>query len=129
MRKASSRQLQHNQDAQSAVMGDLCNIYRLTFVTGTYSDDESYTTSGTFNVPCGIHFENGQVRQVQGNEQVLLLDYDVMLRLSASQTVLMSDDIQLVEKGEFVISGTFQPSSQPTVNSSVQHVPLKRKVV
>lgn len=114
---------------QEGVFNDLCNIYQVFFVTGSMSDDETYVTSGTMNIPCSIEFNNGRFRQMRDNPQLLILDYDVMLTVSADVPVRSDSDIVLVEKGQFLVSGTFQPSSQPTVTSVVQHIQLKRRAV
>lgn len=125
MKKLKPRDYSRLASVQADAMNDLCNITHVTFSSGTYSTQGTETRVMVSGVPCGIDFTNGQVVQ---RGQALLVDYDAILRLSASQSVLLTDEIQLVEKGEFVISGTFRPSSQPTVNSSVQKVPLVRVV-
>lgn len=114
------------KQVQAAVMDDLCHIYRVSRSSGTYSTQITETRtlvhSGT---PCGIQFTNGQT--VRGG-QVQFVEYDAILRVVDGITVLMTDEIELVEKGEFQISGTFKPFSHPKVNSSVQKVQLKRQV-
>jgi hypothetical protein len=74
-------------------------------------------------VACGFMFTNNGIRQ---SNQLSLVEYDALLRLPDDQPVLITDEIQLLEKGEFMVSGTFRPASQPVVNSSVQYVQLKR---
>jgi hypothetical protein len=59
---------------------------------------------------------------------MVLVEYDVILRLLSSQIVNLSDNIALVEKGVTAVSGTFVPFSTPVVNSTVQHVQLVRKM-
>lgn len=76
-------------------------------------------------VPCGFDFTNGQLRQ---GSQVLLVEYDAVLRLPSNQPLLITDEVLLIEKGVTVVSGTFTPVSYPTVNSSVQKVNLRRVV-
>lgn len=108
---------------QVASMGDLCNIYHVSLVSGTYGNTETRTlfASGT---ACGIKFTNNTVRE---NRQVQFVDYDAVLRLVNDIPIGMTDEIELVEKGAFLISGTFKPYSAPTVNSTIQHVTLKRQ--
>jgi hypothetical protein len=124
MKKISTAQLQQNQRFQLDAMDDLCHIQRITLSSGTYGntvETRIYAASGT---PCGIQFTNGQVKQ---SGQIMFVDYDCILRIVDNISVLMTDEIVLVEKGEFQISGTFKPYAAPTVNSSVQHVQLKRQ--
>jgi hypothetical protein len=118
---ALNRLKQHQND----VMDDRCNIVHITRSSGTYSTQSTETRSMVSGVACGIQFTNGQMRQ---GSQVLVVDYDAVLRLPASQTILLSDEVQLIEKGDYLISGTFKPTSYPTVSSSVQRVLLKRTV-
>ena len=125
MKAPSGRVLNKIQQIQADTMDDRCNIVHLTFSSGTYSTQGTETRVMVSGVACGIDFTDGQIME---RGQVLLVDYDAILRLSASQSVLLTDEIQLMEKGEFLISGTFKPSSQPVVSSSVQHVQLKRVV-
>lgn len=125
MKKLQTGDYSRLASVQADAMNDLCNITHITFSSGTYSTQGTEARVMVSGVPCGINFTSGRVVQ---RGQVLLVDYDAILRLSDSQPVLLTDEIQLVEKGEFVISGTFKPYSQPTVNSSVQKVPLKRVV-
>lgn len=126
MRKQSANELGRLASVQSEAMNDLCNIYQVSFASGTYgtqiTETRSFRHSGT---PCGIEFTDGQV---QRRNEVAFVEYDCILRLSDATPVLMSDEIDLVEKGEFLISGTFKPASYPVVSSSVQHVKLKRIV-
>jgi hypothetical protein len=125
MKKLQTGDYSRLASVQADAMNDLCNITHLTFSSGTYSTQGTETRVMVSGVPCGIDFTGGNVVQ---RGQVLLVDYDAILRLSASQSILLTDEVQLIEKGEFVISGTFKPSSQPIVNSSVQKVQLKRVV-
>jgi len=125
MRKLQAGELSRLQSVQAQAMNDVCNITQRTFVSGAYSDDETFTTTVISGVPCGIKFTNGQLTS---HGQVVLLDYDVVIRLSSAQPVGIDDLIDLVEKGTTVVSGTFIPYDSPTVNSSVQHVRLKRKI-
>lgn len=115
--------LQRLKNYQAETMDDRCNIVRVSFSSGTYSTQGTETRTMVSGVACGIEFTGGQIKQ---GGQVLLVDYDARLRLRADQPVFITDEIQLIEKGEFIVSGTFRPYSQPVVNSTVQHVPLKR---
>jgi hypothetical protein len=123
VKKLTARDTSRLASVQLDAMNDLCNISHIARSSGTYSTQGTETRTTISNIPCGIDFTNGQVRQ---GGQVLVVDYDAILRISATQTVLPSDEIQLLEKGTFTISGTFKPHSQPTVNSGVQLVPIKR---
>jgi hypothetical protein len=125
MKRISTAQIQRNQGLQSDAMDDLCNIIHISLSSGTYSTQGTETHSMISGTPCGIHFTGGQVVE---RGQTLFVEYDAILRLPAAQSVLLSDEVQLIEKGEFLISGTFNVYSQPTVSSSVQHVPLKRAI-
>jgi len=125
MRLPSDAETNKKKQAQLSNMDDLCNISHVSRSSGTYGTQISETRTTVSNIPCGIDFTNGRIRQ---GSQVLVVDYDAILRISASQTVLLSDEIQLIEKGNIQISGTFKPNSQPTVNSTVQLIPIKRIV-
>lgn len=125
MKKLIANELSRLGLVQSEAMNDRCNIIHVTYSSGTYSTKGTESRSMVSGVACGIQFTNGQIRQ---GTQALVVDYDAVLRLPASQTVLLSDEIELVEKGDYLISGTFKPYSQPVVSSSVQHVQLKRVV-
>jgi hypothetical protein len=125
MKKISTAQLQRNQRFQLDAMDDLCNVYRVGFATGTtYPNTVKVRTAVYSNLPCGIHFTNGQVKQ---GGQVMFVDYDCILRIVDNVTILTDYEVDLVEKGEFLVSGTFKPNSAPTVNSSVQNLQLKRQ--
>lgn len=125
MRLVSTAELTKLQSEQSDAMQDLCHIHHISHSSGTYGTKIAENRTSVTGVACGIDFTDGSVRQ--GN-QVLVVDYDAILRLPASQTILLSDDIELIEKGEYLISGTFKPASQPVVTSTVQHIQLKRVV-
>ncbi len=125
MKKLLLRDFSRLANTQLESMNDLCNIRHISFSSGTYSTSVTETYSSVTGVVCGIDFTNGKLDQ---RGQVIFVDYDAVLRLPASQYVAINDDIELIEKGEFMISGTFKPFSEPTVNSSAQHVPLKRSV-
>jgi hypothetical protein len=109
---------------QASVMDDLCNIYRITTVSGTYGNVTSQRTLYASGVACGIRMTNGTIVE---RGQVRFVDYDAMLRIVDTIPILTTDEIEPIKKGEFQISGTFKPYSAPTVNSSVQHVQLKRQ--
>jgi hypothetical protein len=123
MPKPSDAALARLQRHQNGVMDDLCCIVHVSRSSGTYSTQSTETRTMVSGVACGIQFTNGQLKQ---GSQVLLIEYDAILRLPSSQPVLITDEIQLIEKGVTVISGTFRPVSYPVVSSSVQHVNLKR---
>jgi hypothetical protein len=123
MRLPSDAETNKKKVAQESNMDDLCNIVHVTRSSGTYSPKGTETRTMVSGVACGIDFTNGVVRQ--GN-QVLVVDYDAVLRIPATYSILPSDEIQLIEKGNYQVSGTFKPNSQPTVSSSVQKVELKR---
>lgn len=109
---------------QNEVMDDLCNIYHVSLSSGTYGNTVEARDIFVSGVPCGIKFTNGQV---VSRGQVMLVDYDVVLRIADDIPVLTTDEFDLVQKGDFVVSGTFNVYSAPVVNSSVQHVNLKRQ--
>jgi hypothetical protein len=108
---------------QTTAMGDLCNIYAVSRSSGTYGTHETETSSIASGVACGFYFTGGRTIQ-RGN--LLLVDYDVLLRLPAGQVISIDYEVELIEKGQVLVSGTFRPFSQPTFNSTVQHVALKR---
>lgn len=110
---------------QASVMDDLCNIYRVTLVSGTYGTNVESRSVLSTGVACGIEFTNGKIVQ---RGQAIFVDYDAILRIADTVPLLMTDEIELIEKGEFLISGTFKPNSAPTVSSSVQHIQLKRQM-
>lgn len=111
---------------QADVMDDKCVIYHVSFSSGTYSTKATETrTLFASGVACGVKFTNNQVVQ---HGQAMFVEYDAVLRVSSDRPIAMTDEILLVEKGEFVISGTFKPFSQPVVNSTVQKIQLKRVV-
>lgn len=124
MKRVSTSQIQRNQSLQTDAMDDLCHIAHITRSSGTYSTQSTETRSLVTGVACGIQFTNGQIKQ---GGQVLLVDYDAVLRLPANQPIFVTDEIELVEKGEYVVTGTFRPASNPVVNNSVQRVQLKRQ--
>lgn len=123
MRLPSDSELSKLMDTQASAMGDLCNIHQVSFASGTYGSQTEETRTTVSNVPCGIQFTGGGIVQ---RGQILLVDYDVILRLAPDVEVGMEDDITLIEKGSIVLSGTFKPFAHPTVSSTVQHVLLKR---
>ena len=108
---------------QAQSMNDLCNVLRYTYVTGTYSDDEVEVVTGSYSVPCGINMTGGSKVE---RGQLLLVEYDVTLRLPLTTTLDTNDRITLVEKGNHAVSGTFELYSSPQFNSSVQIAQLKR---
>ena len=124
MRKQSASELGRLASVQAEAMNDSCSIYRIALVSGTYGNVNETRTLYLSGTPCGIQFTGGQVIQ---RGELTFVDYDVVLRLPDTVTIQVTDEIDLVEKGNFVVSGTFNVHSQPTVNSSVQHVNLKRQ--
>lgn len=123
MKKLLARDFTRLADVQADAMNDICHIHHITFSSGTYSTKSTETRTSITGVACGIHFTGGQLVQ---RGETIFVEYDVILRLPANQPVLLDDDIELVEKGIYLISGTFKPYSMPTVNSSIQHVQLQR---
>ena len=106
MKPISTAQLQRNQRFQLDAMDDKCHIQRITLSSGAYGNTTEariYIASGTV---CGIEFTNGKIVQ-RGETQ--FVDYDCVLRIVDTVSVLMTDEVILVEKGEFLISGTFKP--------------------
>lgn len=124
MKPITSQELQRLEALQSAVMDDLCHIRRVTLSSGTYGNTVESRVFVVSGQPCGIEFTNGKVTQ-RGETQ--FVDYDAILRIRDGIFVLMTDEIELIEKGEFQISGTFKPASAPIVNSSVQKIQIKRQ--
>lgn len=125
MRSLSANELSRISSVQSDAMNDRCNIIHISLSSGTYSTQGTETRSMVSGAVCGIEFTGGQIVE---RGQTLFVEYDAVLRVSASQPIFVTDEIQLIEKGVYVISGTFKPYSQPVVNSSVQHVLLKRQI-
>jgi hypothetical protein len=129
MKKISTAQLQRNVRFQLDAMDDLCNIIHVSRGSGTFGTHSTYTRTVVSGIHCGIEFPQNIERNLrQGTEQLLLMDYDCILRVAPDQTIPLTSEIELVEKGEILISGTFRPVNLPTVNSSVQKVQLKRVV-
>lgn len=133
MRTVKDAELTKLQSEQSFAMQDLCHIHHISRASGTYGTHSSQTRTSVTGVACGIEFPKDLVRNlkqgnVQTSPQLLIMDYDCILRLTATQPILLTDEVELVEKGEFLISGTFRPVNPPTVNSTVQKVQLKRVV-
>ena len=126
MRLPSSTEINNLKATQEDAMADVCNIYHITLSSGTYSTQGTETRSMVSGVACGFVFTGGSTVE---RGQVLLIDYDVLLRIPANITVRLADEIELVEKGVTMASGTFKVTDNPTVNSTVQHVRLKRQVL
>jgi hypothetical protein len=125
MKAKSGAELSRLSVEQADAMGDLCHIYHVSLSSGTYGTRTTESLTIVSGVACGIQFTNGRTVQ-SGN--LLLVDYDALLRLPTSVVLSMGDEVELVEKGELLVSGTFKPYVQPVINSSVQHVQLKRVV-
>ena len=124
MKAHSDAELTKLQTEQADTMDDLCHIYRISSSSGTYGNTVETRTISLSGVACGIDFTGGKVVQ---RGETFFVDYDAILRIDDCVVVLMTDEIELIEKGTFAISGTFKPFSAPTVNSSVQKVQLKRQ--
>jgi hypothetical protein len=122
--KVSRQTLFRLQSVQADTMDDRCNIIHVSLSSGTYGNSLETRTLFMSNVPCGIEFTGGKIVQ-RGEMQ--FVDYDCLLRIADDIPVQMNDEIALIEKGEFLISGTFKPYSAPVVNSSVQKIQLKRQ--
>lgn len=123
MKNLQPRDYSRLSAVQLDVMDDVCNIRHISFSSGTYSTQATETLTIVSGVACGFEFTGGKILQ---RGQASLVDYDAVLRLPTSQFIETSDEIELIEKGEFIISGTFRPYSAPITNSSVQIVQLKR---
>jgi hypothetical protein len=125
MRKQSASELGRLASVQAEAMNDICHIYAVSFASGTYGTKITETrTLRVSGAACGLDYADGSVMRGNG---LVFVDYDVMLRLPASQVISSGDEVELIEKGAFVVSGTFVLASPPTVSSSVQHVKLKRQ--
>lgn len=125
MRKLSTKELSRLRDAQAEAFNDTCNIFRVTKTAGTYSDDETTIITGTFSVPCGFEFVNGQINE---GGQFILVPYDVILRLPTGTFIDTNDQIQLLSKGDIPVSGTFIPANALEIRHSIAKMALKRKV-
>jgi hypothetical protein len=123
MRAKSTAELERLSNEQEGAMGDLCNISSISRSSGTYGTHIKETRVTTYNIPCGFQYTNGKMKE---SGQVLVAESDVLLRLPATVSLTVGDEVQLVEKGETLVSGTFALNGQPTFSSSVQHVYLKR---
>lgn len=104
---------------------DICNILHTSYTTGSYSDDEVAVITGSYNVSCGFYMTNGQMRK---SGQLVLVNYDAIVRLSLEQTVDIDDQIELVQKGGQLVSGTYVPQSPPEIGPSVITVRLVKVV-
>src|SRR6266511_3862534 len=113
MRLPSNAETDNKKTSQASNMDDLCHIKHVSMSSGTYGNSvENYTN--VTGVACGIQFTNTNIRQ--GGGQVLLVDYDVLLRLPLGTNIFITDEFTLVEKGDTQISGSFKPNGLPTVN-------------
>jgi hypothetical protein len=122
MRNQSDAELNKKKTAFASHLLDTCHIYHATMSSGTYGNDTEslIMVSG---VACSFQVGNGQIQE---RGQLLLVNYDATLLLPADQPVRLSDEIQLVEKGNHLVSGTFRPNAEPMVNNTYQTVFLKR---
>ena len=123
MRALPDGELNKLKGSQAESMQDTCHIQRPTMASGTYGNSTEtlvYLHSGTL---CSFQFTNGSIREAG---QILLVNYDVRLRLPSTVDIRLQDEVTLVEKGNTLVSGSFRPSQLPMVNESVQYVTLKR---
>lgn len=125
MKKLQSRDYNRLGDIQNVVMDDLCNIHHITFSSGTYATKITEVDVVVSGVACGFHMTNGSITKLG---ETLVVEYDALLRIASSQPIGINDKIDLIEKGVTVVSGTFAPYSSPVINSSVQHISLKRVI-
>lgn len=133
MRTLKDAELTRLQSEQVNAMDDVCHIYHVTRSSGTYGTHSTQSRTVVSGVACGIDFPKDVVRNlkqgnVQTSPQLLLMDYDCILRVAPSVSIKLTDEVELIEKGNLVISGTFRPVNPPVLNSSVQKVQLKRVV-
>lgn len=125
MRALPDGELNKLKSSQAESMQDTCHIQRVTYASGTYGNSTeslAYIASGTL---CSFQMILGTIRETN---QLLLVDYDVMMRIPSTVGVRLDDLVTLVEKGNTMVSGTFAPHGQPIVNEMVQYVKLKRVV-
>lgn len=123
MRALLDGELNKLKDSQAESMQDVCHVQRPTMASGTYGNSTEtlvYLHSGTL---CSFQFTNGSIQQAG---QILLVNYDVRLRLPSTVDIRLQDEVTLVEKGNTLVSGTFRPNQLPVVNEMVQYIFLKR---
>jgi hypothetical protein len=125
MRALSDGELDKLKASQAESMQDICDIYRVTYSSGTYGNNVETLSPVATGTLCSFQFAVGTLRQ---SNQVLLVDYDVMLRIPSTISVRLDDKVTLREKGNTMVSGTFSPYAPPIVNEMVQYVKLKRVV-
>ena len=125
MRALPDAELDKLKASQAESMQDTCHIYRPSYSSGTYGNNvETYAPIATGTL-CSFQFMLGTIRETN---QLLLIDYDVMMRIPSTVGVRLNDQITLVEKGNTMVSGSFSPHGQPVVNEMVQYVKLKRVI-
>lgn len=122
MRNQTDAELNKKKTAFQSHLLDMCHIYHTSYSSGTYGNDTESLTMVS-GVACSFQVTNGQIQE---RGQLLLVNYDAQLLLPADQPVRLRDEIQLVEKGNQLVSGTFRPVSEPAVNNTFQTVFLKR---
>jgi hypothetical protein len=122
MRDLPDGEYEKLKSAQEQSMTDICHVYHPSMSSGTYGNSVETLTLNS-GVACAFAFTNGAIRQ---RGQLLLVDYDATLMLPAETPVFLADEIQLVELGMHMVSGTFRPASQPIVTDAIQYVELKR---
>ncbi len=123
MRALPDAELNKLKASQAESMQDTCHIQRPTLSSGTYgntTENLAYVHSGTL---CSFQMMQGTLKSAG---QILLIDYDVSLRIASDVDIRVADEITLVEKGNTLVSGSFRPYSHPIVNEMVQYVKLKR---
>jgi len=125
MRVLPDGELNKLKSSQRESMQDVCHIYRPSYASGTYGNDTLTLTPIATGTLCSFQFAIGDLRETN---QLLVVDYDVMLRLPSTIPVRLDDNVTLYEKCNTIVSGTFTPSAQPIVNEMVQYVKLKRVV-
>ena len=123
MRALPDAEFDKLKSSQAESMQDTCHIHRQSMVSGTYGNNVEVLTAYATGTMCSFQFTNGTLRQAG---QVILVDYDVSLRIPSTVSIRPSDEVTLVEKGNTLVSGTFRPHGMPIVNEMVQYVKLKR---
>ena len=123
MRALPDAELDKLKASQAESMQDTCHIYRPTYSSGTYGNNVETLSPVTTGTSCSFQFMLGTIRETN---QLLLVDYDVMMRIPSTVGVRLDDQIILVEKSNTIVSGKFAPHAQPIVNEMVQYVKLKR---
>ncbi len=74
MRALSDGELDKLKASQAESMQDVCDIYRVTYSSGTYGNNVETLSPVATGTLCSFQFAVGTLRQ---SNQVLLVDYDV----------------------------------------------------